>query len=248
MGTHLSNPSFIKATNNLLSEHLQKYTACHKADLLFLFKILSVNTALSIQAHPHKELAIHLHKTNPEWYKDPNHKPEMAIALTPFEALCGFLPPEKLIQNLEENVVFCSIVHSDHLSALKKSFEQGNLGKDELKRVFQDLFELDSHKEKLKETIEILVQRIMCIPEEKRTNHQKLAVKLREQYGNDVGILVSFLMNYVHLNPGEGFAINPDEPHAYISGDCIECMATSDNVVRCGLTPKVKDIKTLTDV
>lgn len=33
-----------------------------------------------------------LHQNHPEIYKDPNHKPEMAIALTPFEALCGFRP------------------------------------------------------------------------------------------------------------------------------------------------------------
>ena len=37
----------------------------------------------------------------------------------------------------------------------------------------------------------------------------------------------------------------PNEPHAYLSGDCVECMANSDNVVRAGLTPKFKDVKTL---
>lgn len=31
--------------------------------------------------------------------------------------------------------------------------------------------------------------------------------------------------------------------YAYL--DCIECMACSDNVVRAGLTPKFKDVKTL---
>ena len=36
-----------------------------------------------------------------------------------------------------------------------------------------------------------------------------------------------------------------NEPHAYISGDCVECMATSDNVVRAGLTPKFKDVDVL---
>ena len=29
-------------------------------------------------------------------------------------------------------------------------------------------------------------------------------------------------------------------PHAYVSGQLIECMATSDNVVRAGLTPKLR--------
>lgn len=29
-------------------------------------------------------------------------------------------------------------------------------------------------------------------------------------------------------------------PHAYLSGEAVECMATSDNVVRAGLTPKLR--------
>jgi len=56
--------------------------------------VLSVAKALSIQAHPDKQLAQVLHKTQPQNYKDPNHKPEMALALTPFEAFCGFVHPE----------------------------------------------------------------------------------------------------------------------------------------------------------
>ena len=36
-----------------------------------------------------------------------------------------------------------------------------------------------------------------------------------------------------------------NEPHAYISGDCVECMALSDNVIRAALTPKFKDVDTL---
>ena len=58
--------------------------------LPFLFKILSVETPLSIQAHPHKQLAEELHHKYPDIYKDANHKPEMLIALTEFEALCSF--------------------------------------------------------------------------------------------------------------------------------------------------------------
>lgn len=37
----------------------------------------------------------------------------------------------------------------------------------------------------------------------------------------------------------------PDEPHAYLCGDAVECMAMSDNVVRAGLTQKFKDVDTL---
>lgn len=53
--------------------------------------MLSVAKALSIQAHPDKELARTMHKARPDVYKDDNHKPEMALAITEFEALCGFI-------------------------------------------------------------------------------------------------------------------------------------------------------------
>ena len=57
-------------------------------------QVLSVAKALSIQAHPDKALAERLHAEQPQHYKDDNHKPEMALALTPFEALCSFVPLE----------------------------------------------------------------------------------------------------------------------------------------------------------
>lgn len=60
-------------------------------DLPFLFKVLSINKALSIQAHPAKTLAKQLHETDPKNYPDANHKPEMIVAITEkFEAMCGF--------------------------------------------------------------------------------------------------------------------------------------------------------------
>ncbi|EJU02087.1 hypothetical protein DACRYDRAFT_99861 [Dacryopinax primogenitus] len=66
----------------------------------FLFKVLAIRKALSIQAHPDKALAQRLHRDKPEWYKDRNHKPEMAIALTPFSGFCGFLPRQDIQRNL----------------------------------------------------------------------------------------------------------------------------------------------------
>ena len=33
-------------------------------------------------------------------YKDDNHKPEMAIALTEFSALCGFARRQEIVDNL----------------------------------------------------------------------------------------------------------------------------------------------------
>lgn len=77
------------------------------------------------------------------------------------------------------------------------------------------------------------------------TNKEELVLQLEKQYPNDVGVISAFFLNHVKLNPGEALYLGANEPHAYLFGDCIECMATSDNVVRAGLTPKHRDIKTL---
>ncbi len=74
---------------------------------------------------------------------------------------------------------------------------------------------------------------------------QELILRLHSDYPNDRGVLCPLLLNYVKLSAGEAFFMGPNEPHAYLSGDCVECMALSDNVVRAGLTPKFQDVETL---
>lgn len=70
-----------------------------------------------------------------------------------------------------------------------------------------------------------------------------------EQYGeSDIGVVFTQFLNIFNLQKGDSFVISPDEPHAYISGDLVEAMASSDNVVRGGLTPKFKDTKTLCEM
>lgn len=77
------------------------------------------------------------------------------------------------------------------------------------------------------------------------TPHEALALRLEQQYGSDVGVLACFFLNHVVLRPGQAVALAANEPHAYVAGECVECMATSDNVVRAGLTPKLRDVDTL---
>lgn len=77
------------------------------------------------------------------------------------------------------------------------------------------------------------------------TEKENLVLSLEKQYPEDVGVLSAFFFNYIKLSPGEALYIGANEPHAYLSGECIECMATSDNVVRAGLTPKYRDVQTL---
>lgn len=58
---------------------------------MWVSQVLAVGKAVSIQAHPDKDFARVLHKLHPSVYRDDNHKPEMALALTEFEVLCGFI-------------------------------------------------------------------------------------------------------------------------------------------------------------
>jgi mannose-6-phosphate isomerase len=106
MGDHVSGPSKLKATGELLGDFLAKDSTGNiggQTKLSFLFKVLSIRKALSIQCHPNKEEAEKLHAARPDLYKDPNHKPELAIALTPFLALCGFRPHQEIYELLKSH-------------------------------------------------------------------------------------------------------------------------------------------------
>lgn len=77
------------------------------------------------------------------------------------------------------------------------------------------------------------------------TTVEALVLRLNDEYSDDIGCFCPFILNYITLQPGEAVFLGANEPHAYLSGDCIECMACSDNVVRAGLTPKYIDKVTL---
>jgi mannose-6-phosphate isomerase len=75
---------------------------------------------------------------------------------------------------------------------------------------------------------------------------EDLVMRLNDQFpGGDVGVLAPLLLNYFTLKPGEATFLGPNQPHAYLSGDCVECMSCSDNTIRAGLTPKFKDVEVL---
>lgn len=212
MGTHPSAPSKLFEQDILLSDHINR-------QLPFLFKVLSVNTALSIQAHPDKALAQTLHARDPKNYPDDNHKPEMAVAITDFEALCSFRPQSEI----EE---FWRIFP-----------ELGFLSQpSDIRTMFSNVMHAEREK--------------YCMVAEKIVGHEDhpmlvLFKRLWRQYPNDVGCFCVFLLNYIKLKPGEAIFLGANEPHAYIAGDCVETMATSDNTVRAGLTPKHRDLSTL---
>lgn len=61
----------------------------------------------------------------------------------------------------------------------------------------------------------------------------------------DVGVLAAYFLNLVTLAPGQAMYLPANEPHAYVSGELVEAMAASDNVIRAGLTPKLRDTSVL---
>ncbi|CAM5649297.1 hypothetical protein SVIOM74S_01659 [Streptomyces violarus] len=68
---------------------------------------------------------------------------------------------------------------------------------------------------------------------------------IAHHYPGDPGVLAAMLLNHVRLQPGEALYLGAGVPHAYLNGLGVEIMANSDNVLRCGLTPKHVDVPEL---
>ncbi|RKP11051.1 mannose-6-phosphate isomerase [Thamnocephalis sphaerospora] len=229
--------------------------SAYHGDLPFLFKVLSIRKALSIQAHPDKVLAAELHARRPDQYRDANHKPEMTIALTDFEAMCGFRPASDIMLNVQapelvrlvgEDVIkrFCDAANA--AEAAYNAEDDANV-----KRTLSDLFGqlMRSDRDRVEEAVTKLCARFARLPAANvRGSLEETIIRLNGQFPGDIGCLCPLLLNLVQLQPGDALFLSANEPHAYISGDCIECMATSDNVVRAGLTPKFIDVDVLVNM
>jgi len=213
-------------------------------DLTFLFKVLSIEKVLSIQAHPDKFLAAQLHTERPHVYKDPNHKPEMAVALTDdFEAMSGFRPIAEIASNMLEYPEFTELVGLESKESIIAAVE-GRLYSDPktiLKALFRAYMKADDGM--VKKQLNRLIPRLAA--KANPTSLDKLLIKLARQFPGDSGVFAPIIFNYLKLKIGDAFFIGANEPHAYIQGEILECMACSDNVVRAGLTPKLKDVETL---
>ncbi len=198
----------------------------------FLFKILSIAEPLSIQAHPGKALARELHAKDSNNYPDENHKPEASIALSEVELLYGFKPKKDLIASVKK----CP----ELLELLSVTFDE--FEKLSLKEICLKLFK--ANKSLIQAVSKRLYNRLAL--ENNHSLENEWVTKLSSQYPEgDIGIYFFYLLNLVTLDVGESIFIGPNILHAYLSGEMIECMATSDNVVRAGLTAKYIDTETL---
>ncbi|MEV6169597.1 mannose-6-phosphate isomerase, class I [Streptomyces sp. NPDC051954] len=208
--------------------------------LPFLLKILAAGGPLSLQVHPNLEQAKEGYADEERRgipvdaphrnYKDANHKPELICALTEFDGLCGFRDPARAADLL------------------------AGLGVDSLKP-YVDLLHAHPEEAALREVLTA----VLSADREEMAHTVTAAAAacarlggeyapyadIAHHYPGDPGVIAAMLLNHVRLQPGEALFLGAGVPHAYLNGLGVEIMANSDNVLRCGLTPKHVDVPEL---
>jgi mannose-6-phosphate isomerase len=186
----------------------------------------------------------------------------MTIAVTPFDGLCGFRPLAEIAHFLKTVPSLRKLVGEDEASNFEKTVKgKETSDKDEdvkaNKKALQSAFTkvMNTSEDSLASASKDLIKAAESEgsdfagsggPSNDGQELADLVLRLNTQFPNDIGLFVQFFLNYVKLDIGEAMFLKADDIHAYLSGDIIECMASSDNVVRAGFTPKFKDVDTLT--
>ncbi|MFK4149555.1 mannose-6-phosphate isomerase, class I [Streptomyces sp. NPDC004065] len=208
--------------------------------LPFLLKILAAGAPLSLQVHPDLRQAAEGYADEERRgipadapdrnYKDANHKPELICALTEFDGLCGFRDPRRSAALFEALGVDSLKPYADLLRARPEEAA--------LREVLTAILTAD--REETARTVTDTAAACARLGGE----HAPYAA-LAHHYPGDPGVLAAMLLNHVRLQPGEALFLGAGIPHAYLSGLGVEIMANSDNVLRCGLTPKHVDVPEL---
>lgn len=216
--------------------------------LPFLVKVLAADEPLSLQAHPSTQQAIEGYAredrmgvalNSPERnYRDRSHKPELLVALEPFEALAGFRPAARSVELLRALAVPALEPYVHLLS------DQSDA--DGLRALFTTWITAPQPD------LDVLVPRVLeGAVNYVRSNAGEFAAEARdllelgERYPGDAGVLAALLLNRVRLQPGEAIYLPAGNLHSYLRGVGVEVMANSDNVLRGGLTPKHVDVPEL---
>jgi len=172
----------------------------------------------------------------------------MAIAITDFRALCGFRPLQEIetyLTHVRELVTLIPpMILARFTTVANSPNPQGPMEKAVLKEVWSALMTAEPtvYQAELKKLVERY--RTGNVHDEEKSL-QELVLTIEEQFPGDIGVFCVFMLNVLDLKPGEAIFLGAGEPHAYISGDIVETMATSDNVLRAGLTPKHRDVPNL---
>lgn len=215
--------------------------------LPYLLKIIAAESPLSLQVHPDLEQARRGYGAEEAAgipvdaphrnYRDRNHKPELVYALTPFEALCGFRAPRRvaeLLRGLDAPLA----KQLDGLLTAQPSYEG-------IRAAFTQLLEPATRPTpaEVLEVAEACAARLDVGSPSPRAD--RTVVLLANAYPGDPGAVTSLLLNPVTLQPGDAMFVPAGGVHAYLHGVAVEIMASSDNVLRAGLTPKHVDVDEL---
>lgn len=256
LGAHPSDPALVGSDHRPLDEVVAADpTAALGApveerfgSLPFLLKVLAADAPLSLQAHPSnaqaeigfaREEAAGIPVDAPDRsFRDRRHKPELICALTEFDALCGFQDPARTLDVLGSIEVaaldtVCTMLRDDP--------SPGGLA-----RLLEWLLTLDAADAAA--LAEPVVEACRVDRGEQFARERAMAASLGDRYPGDAGVVTALLLNFVTLHPGEALFLGSGNLHAYLHGTGIEIMASSDNVLRGGLTSKHVDVPTLIDV
>ncbi len=255
MGAHPIAPSRLKASGLDLDRAIAEAPELllgaslsrHGAALPYLCKLLAAREPLSIQVHPNRgqaragferEERLGIALDDPlRTYRDPNHKPELVVALEPFHALCGF-------RRVDQSLRLIQALELPELSALAAQLDTVGGDAGILASTMKWLLNLsESSVEEMIEPLRASPPDFSFVAPEFSWVPDAIRV-----YPDDVGVLVGLLLNHVVLQPGQGMLLPAGNVHSYLSGLAIEVMANSDNVVRCGLTKKNVDVEELLSI
>jgi mannose-6-phosphate isomerase len=225
--------------------------------LPYLFKVLDVAKMLSIQAHPTLDQAkegfarenaagvpIDAGHRN---YKDENHKPEIGVALTEFWMLHGFRPLEQIAEAM--NVIpELGALMPDFASRLAATGHDHATRRALLRELYSNVMTLP--QEQVDTLINRLLARLATKPAPGKDDPDYWVLRAADNFPlpdghRDRGIFSIYLLNLVHMEPGQGTFQPAGVLHAYLEGVNIELMANSDNVLRGGLTTKHVDVPEL---
>ncbi|NEK57249.1 mannose-6-phosphate isomerase, class I [Geodermatophilus sabuli] len=255
MGAHPDEPSLLgdgRPLDKAVTEEPDRLLGRAVVDrfgarLPFLMKVLAADAPLSLQAHPTtaqaeagfaaEEAAGVPHGDPTRTFKDPWHKPELLLALTTFEALCGFRPVEESLHCLAKLQV----------PELKPTIAA--LARGGLRAAVPQLLALSAKRRAvLVQAVAESASRFVAAADPEFINTYRWAATLAEAYPGDPGVVISLMCNHLKLEPGEAVFLPAGNLHAYLSGAGVEVMASSDNVLRGGLTAKYVDLAALIEV
>lgn len=198
----------------------------HGPRLPFLLKVLAVEQPLSLQAHPNAVQARagfrRSRAAGDRTYPDPYPKPELLCALSPFRALCGFLPLPEVRERFAALGLPKLVPAGDDEPAVLRRFLGAWLGSPD-----------DAHRE-------AILGRALAAASRRASEDGAYALvgKLAEIHPDDPGVLAPLFLREIELAPGEALFLAPGALHAYLGGVGVELMGSSDNVLRAGLTRK----------